>query len=483
MSQPKKLTEKFIFDLDFQYEILRYTLKDKHGYKALYLYKHESFDLDEQKIIARAIHRYFKRTGRTPKSAAILNEELNGLFKTRDYAQGLKEKDRREIKARVKKLFAGVLKEPEEILAKIRNFASYVNFKQALEEVNINDYSSYATYVKKFQNALSIGVKINEHRGLFMVGAASSRFIGRRNNPDIIIPTRIRQIDRLTNAGGYAKGSVIVVVDKPKKGKTEFLCNVARKFIGNVSMKNTGNKKVIYFDLENGEQNISCRVDQAVALATKQEILNGIHDAKLKKIYRKFSRLGGELYIVRMPAYSTIHDFQKIIDDQLAEFGIRYEVAIIDYMGLMGAISGKKEDFDRISDAYLDVKNWAEKNELDMVFTGHHIKREAYSRRASKYRSDDLAKCIDIERHVDAIFGIQQNDLEEKANILRLEVIVQRDGAPHGRALFHNKIQYQRLTEFSKEDLRDYEETIGKYFESDSPEPRDKKPKTKSTLE
>ncbi len=455
--------DKFLFDVDFQDEILRYTLKDKNGYKALLLYKFEYFDLEDQKIIARAVHRFFKRTGRVPRSSALLNEELNGLFKTRDYAQAFLPKDRTAIKKKVTRLYKGILKEPDEILSKIKTFASYVEFKKVLEEVNLNDYNQYSTYLKKIQSAINVGMTINERQGLFIVNAAASRFIGRKASEDLIVPTRIRQMDKLTNAGGYARGSVIVVIDKPKKGKTLFLVNVARWFISKRSEKALAkNKRVIYFDLENGEQNISFRIDQAVAQANKLEVMQGKHDEKLRKIYRKLRRLGGEVYVKRLPAYSTTNDFQKVLDDIYSEYGIKFEVAVIDYMGLMGAVSGKKDDFERISDAYLDVKNWADHNELDMVFTGHHVKREAYNRRATRYRSDDLAKCIDIERHVDAIYGIQQNDTEEGAGIMRLELIVQRDGLPSGRAMFYVNLAHQKLVEFSTAQLHEYEETIGK---------------------
>lgn len=460
--------DKFLFDVDFQDEILRYTIKDKNGYKALLLYKFEYFDLEDQKIIARAIHRFFKRTGRVPKSSALLNEELNTLFKTRDYAQSFLQKDRTNIKKKVTKLYKGVLKEPDEILSKIKTFASYVEFKKVLEEVNLTDYNQYSTYLKKIQSAINVGMTINERQGLFIVNAAASRFIGRKASDELIIPTRIRQMDRLTNAGGYARGSVIVVIDKPKKGKTLFLVNVARWFISKRSEKIlTKNKRVIYFDLENGEQNISFRIDQAVAHAGKLEIMQGKHDEKLRKIYRKLRRLGGEVYVKRLPAYCTTNDFQKVIDEIYSEYGIKFEVAVVDYMGLMGSVSGKKDDFERISDAYLDVKNWADRNEFDMVFTGHHVKREAYSRRTSRYKSDDLAKCIDIERHVDAIYGIQQNATEEESNIMRLELIVQRDGLPSGRALFHVDLPQQRLIEFSSNEVRDYEDTLGKDISTD----------------
>jgi len=464
----KRKADKFLFDISFQWEILRYTLQDRDGYKALILYKHDYFDLEEQKIIARAIERFFKRTQRIPKLAAILNEELNSLFKTKDYAQAFLNKDRIAIKKRVRQLFNNGLKEPDEIFSKVKTFASYVEFKKVISEVNLTDYNQYQTYLKKIQSAINLGVSINEKKGMFLVNSINTRLITRKNNDELIISTNVRQMDRLTNAGGYAKGSLIVFIDRPKRGKTLLLVNIARWFISKRSEKLKGrNKKVIYFDLENGEANISARLDQAVIRANKHDILQGKFDMRLKKIYRKFKRLGGEVYTIRMPAYSTITDFQRIMDDIYNEYGIKFEVGIIDYMGLMGSVSNKKEDQERISDAYIDVKNWADHNNLDMVFTGHHVKREGYDRRAYRYRPDDLAKTSEVERHVDAIYGIQQNEQEEHQGIVRLELIVQRDGLPSGRCLFSLKLDQQRLTEFTSDELEDYAVTLGKEVRTD----------------
>lgn len=473
--------EKFKFDLDFQWAILKYTLKDKHGYKAAQLYKPEYFDIIHQQVIAKAIHRFFKRKKRVPASSHILNEELNNIFRTKDYAQSLLDKDRTDIKAKVRKLYKGTVQDGDEILHQCKLFASYVEFKRSLEDIDLENFQQYETYSKKIQKAINLGMEVEERKGRFLVAGHQNRITERYNTEDII-PTPYRQLNNLANAHGYTKGSVMVVIDRPKRGKTTTLVNLAASYIKR-------GKKVIYFDFENGEVAIEARLDQCIINKTKEEILSHAFDDKLKKVYRQYRRFQGEVFIKRMPWGANCNDLQKELDDIYQEYGIKFDVAVLDYAALMGANSGQKDDFQRISEVYLDIKNWSKTNNFDITWTAHHIKREAYKRRLTKYEPDDLAKCIDVERHVDAIYGIQQSVLEEKSNVLRLELIIQRDGVPYGLALFWLNLKTQRLVEFSKEEEHNYKEELeklggGDVMESDDDrEQREKKQrKVKSDL-
>lgn len=460
--------EKFKFDKDFQWSILKYTLRDKQGYKALLLYKPSYFILIDQQVIAKGLHRYFKRKKQIPRSSAVLNEELNNLFRTKDYAQSILEADRLRIKSKVRRLYKSMVSDGDEILHKCKTFASYIEFKSTLEDIDLTNFDQYEAYSKKIQKAINLGMEIEENKGRFLVAGHQQRFFERYNESEII-PTPFRQINNLTNAGGYTRGSLIVVVDRPKRGKTWTLTNVASAYmrkkgmynkIGSPTKGQKAAKKIIYFDLENGEVAIETRFDQQLVNQNKQDVLDHKYDAELKKIYRQFRRMQGEIHTRRMPWGSTTDDFQRVLDEIYTEFGIRFEVAIVDYAALMGSVAKDREEFQRISNAYLDLKNWALHNKFDVVWTAHHVKREAYKRRSTRFQPDDLAKCIDIERHVDALYGIQQNEIEEEGNVFRLEIISQRDGYQYGRALFWANQASQRLTEFTREEEAKYNEQM-----------------------
>lgn len=433
---------KFQYGIDFQWEILKYTLKDSKGYKALGLFHFNNFELNYQQIIARGIQRFYRRRKKMPSNASILNEELRSLFRTSDYAQSLTKEDRSTIQKKVRRLYRANIKDGDEILEKCKEFASYKELTKVLENIDPTNFAQYQTYSKKIQNAINIGMSLNEDKGSFVVAAHPNRFKERRHQFQVA-PTPYKQLNALTNADGFGKGSVLVFLDKPKGGKTAFLISFARELM-------LSGKKVIYFDYENGEDNLGIRVDQGLVHATKKEILTGRWDLKLKKKYRRIKReKGGEIYIKRMDARSTIVEMQQVLDDLENEYGLKFDNAFVDYVGLMGASNGAKDDEPRISQAFIDVKNWAKNNDFDYVITGHHVIRKAYERRGTKYRPNDTAKCIEINRHVDGVYGIQQNATEQKSGVIRIEIIEQRDGEPFGAGWFHMDLRHQKFIEFT----------------------------------
>jgi len=459
MANPPK--EKFEFDVDFQWEIIKTILTHKRGYKLLFLISYEYFDLNYQKIITRGIDRYFKRKKKVVPTSGILNEELRALFKSKDYARTLTEVDRDKILKKSRRLFKTFPKDPDEVFEKCKTFASFVKLRHTLENIDVNNFEQYAAYARQIQKAVNIGMELDEKPGSLMVSSARTRLFERRHREETI-PTPWDQLNKLSNAGGYQMGSIFVLMDKPKKSKTMTLVNLAVSYAKKRAYKTS---KVIYFDLENGEDNISCRVDQCLLDLDKMQVLSGKFDDKLNRAYRKMHRFGCEIYVRRMPNQCTTADLQKELDDLKQSYGLEFQIAIIDYIGIMGALSGKTEDVLRISDAYLDVKNWARQNNIAHVWTGHHVIRKAYNKRSRKYAPDDMAKCIDIERHVDGIFGLQQSAEDAKRDILRMEVIEQRDGLPYGRCLFKLNIKTQRLKLMSPEFHREYTEAYSELFD------------------
>jgi hypothetical protein len=195
-------------------------------------------------------------------------------------------------------------------------------------------------------------------------------------------------------------------------------------------------------------------------------------DDKLLKLMRRYKRLGGELFIKRMPAYtSTIADCQAVIDKEYSERGIKFDFAIFDYPDIMGAMSGQTEEVKRISDVYLDIKNFLDFNKMESGWTPSHTKANAQAQkhRATRYTQYDIAKCTDKIRHVDLALGLQESEEEIEANIIRLEVIEVRNGK-HGKVLFWIDWEKQQIREFAASELKDYNETYKIRYEDHAPD-------------
>lgn len=443
------MSSKFEFDVDHQWEIIKYILLDKDGYKALQLVKEDFFSLTEQQLVIHTLKAFFKKKGRVPKNTVNLRYEINRISKTQKYANTLKASDLETLYKQVDKICKGIVKDGSDILDNCKNFAAFTAVKRVIEDFDITNYGGYVDNVKKLQKAITVGDSVENEKGMMLVEGWKQRQVRRKLDPGSI-PTPFKQLNRSTNSGGYPKGSLITVIDKGKGGKTSFLVNVGRGYMSQ-------RKRVFVADLENGSYAYATRYDQSLIKTEKEKLLSEDSESRLSKLYRKYSRLGCEVMIHRFPAGTTANQISSFLDGIYSETGMKFEVMIIDYIGLMGANSGQKEDNNRISEAYVDVKNLAEHWGFDVVWSGHHTTREGEKRRATRYEANDTAKCIDIHRHVDAMLGLNQNSDEKAAGVFRLEVVDQRDGRGDSRVYFWVDIATQRWDEFNKAQVDEYQ--------------------------
>jgi hypothetical protein len=441
---------KFDFSVDFQLDLLKYTVQDINGYKALELYDDTYFTLLEHSFIAQALKRYFKKTHKIAGKVALI-EEVRELYNTKQYSTQLTPDDRSSILDATRAIYDGVVKDGDTLIEKVEKFVQYVDLRDVIENTDLQDFGQYEIFIRKAQKAVSPRLKTLEEKGSFLVADIKERQFRRQDfNP--IVPTPFRQLNALTNAGGYAYGSTIVIIDKAKKFKSGALANIARGY-----MKRKMN--VLIVDLENGEDELSVRVEQSLIKKSKREILSGDFDLQVQKALRKYRRLGSEMVIKRFPAYiTTASDIESYMDFIYREFGIRFQILIIDYPGLMGSISGADDDTKRISDVYVDINNLNLKKKLTHTWCSMHVKSSAEKREKTRYLELDIAKCLDISRHVQAIFGLNRTDDEEKNGFMRMEVVAQRDGVKYGRAVFEVDPVTQRMEELSISQRKDYDE-------------------------
>jgi replicative DNA helicase len=440
--------EKFTFTPEWQLDLINYITLDRDGAKALELIIPDYFTLLDHAIIVQALKDFYKVEKRVP-GKTFLKEEVLKLLRTQDYVNTFNTQEKKDIIDIINHLYQPI-RDGDIILRDTAKWASYVELKSEIESVNLMNFEEHQAFSSRVMKAISIGNLQNQSAtGTFLIKDIEERQLARASN-EIVIPTPFRQINRLTNAGGYEKGSIIVILDRPKKAKTTVLVNVAKGYLKR-------KKKIFVVDLENGQDSLAMRFEQSVAGISKSELLSSKYDKYVKKVLRKYRRLGGEIYIRRFPAFTTTTaHLQAEMDLMYQLHGIVFTDLIIDYPGLMGSMSKKSDDTERISDVYVDLTNLILANGIDHTWVAHHVVRAAEKRMATVYQENDIAKCIDIVRHVHALYGLNRNEREEEEGILRMELIAQRDGLPHGRALFNSDLTTQRVDEMTNEEVRNY---------------------------
>ena len=450
----KKFKEqvKFSFSPDFQLEILRFVLRDKEGGLVLKRIKANYLVLIEHALIFEGIAKYFKKQGKMP-SENILKQVIKELLESKTYVDLVTKDDIPNIEKIISNLYHIPLSDSDYIKERIYQFSTYVEMKNLNDSFDLDNFEQYEEYSRKIEKVLQKSKPKKEDEPLYMIRDITERQFRRQSEPSVI-PCPFRQLNELTNAGGYPEHSVNVILDKPKAKKTFFMVNLAR---GYLRMK----KSVLYIDTENGQEQIMDRFIQSSINKTKKELYSGEYDKLEAKHLRKLARFGVELVVERVPAMITDCNYIRELIIKLRNQGINIKVLMVDYAGKLASIARDKEDFDRISNVYIDIQNLAEEMDLDIVWTAHHITREGKKHRTTRYDENDISGSIAIVRNAHTIVGLNSTEQEEKDDILRCELVVQRDGLPSGRALFKCDVERQRCVEFTKEQRKQYDEIYG----------------------
>lgn len=443
---------KFSFTTEFQLEILRFLVQDKDGGLVVKRVKPSYLVLIEHSIIAEGLVKFFKKNNKVP-SKNILKQEIKELLEGKNYVDLVTQEDVPNINKIIDDLYNTPLQDSEYIRDRIYQFSTYVEMKNLNESFDLENFDQYEEYSKKFDRILQNSKPKTEDEPLYLIRDLAQRQFKRKVDPDVI-PSPYKQLNDLTNAGGFPSGSVLVLLDKPKAKKTFFLVNLAK---GYLRMK----KSVLYIDTENGKNQIMDRIIQSSINVSKKDLYTGDFDKKEASHIRKLSRFGVELVIERVPAMITDCNYIRDLIDKLRSQGINIQVVIIDYAAKLASIARDKDDFDRISNVYVDIQNLADEENLDCIWTANHITRDGAKHRETRYEENDISGAISIVRNAQGIYGLNATPQEEAEGIQRLEIVVQRDGLPFGRAVFKVDVEHQRAVELTKEQRKAYDEVYG----------------------
>lgn len=452
----KKLNscDKFTFSIEFQLEVLRFLIQGKESLLYIPKIKPGYFTLIEHSIVVEALIKFVKKYQRIP-SEVLMIEQVKTLLEGKNYVDLVTKDDIPNIHKLISELYNKPLKDVDIILENIHKFIAYIELKALNESMDFSDYNSYETYQLKLTKILQNSKPQKKDEPLLMVSGTAMRQLMRKVDPDVV-PTPFWQLNKLGNGNGYPKNSLFVLIDRPKRRKTFALINIAR---GYLAMK----KNVLYIDTENGKNQLMDRMIQSTLNKTKREMLTGDYDKMEQRHMRKYKRLGVEFIVERVPA--TIADcntIKNLVGKLESEKGIKVHVIIIDYAAKLASIARDKDDVERINNVYIDIDNMGDELGLDAIWTAQHVTREGAKHQETKYEDNDIASAISIIRNAKCVMGLNSTPDEEEHNIMRMEVVVQRDGVPTGRVMFNMDPERQRMKEFSKEARAKYDDTMGR---------------------
>lgn len=455
--------ERFSFDVEFQQEILQFIVTDpKSGFKALDLLESDYFTLIPHILIAETLKKYYARKFLIP-SFAVVKEEMRQLLRRKQWQDLVHSDDKEKAFKILKRVYVRPVRDPDTIYNKCRSFARYVALREEMEAVNLDDFESYEKYADKITKAIHKGTELNQRKSLLLLRDAKIRANRRLDEPGGQ-QTPWWQLNAATNSGGTTKGNIIIVLSEAKFFKTGFLVNTGLGYLKQGEV-------ILYVDLENGEQAIATRADQGIQNKDRKSLLDPANIKPFLKMVRMYKRFGGEMAILRLPAGSLVSAIHKEIIRLKDEEGLVVKKIICDYPDLMSASDGASIEDKRISQVYIDLKTLAEEDDIDCIWAASHVNREGTREgKGKKYGHQHLAKASDKIRHADMVWALMQDEEEQEAGIMRMELVAQRDGLQIGRVWFWANLAKQKLKEFNKAQVKEMEEM---YKEKHAKKPRE----------
>ena len=233
-------------------------------------------------------------------------------------------------------------------------------------------------------------------------------------------PTYLRALNKMTSTKGFYSPQLIILMGAPKSFKTGTLLNIAVGLVRN-------GKKVYYVDCENGEDRITDRFYQAMLEATWEEYASGELDETLEEMVRRFSVMGGDFRADFYPAHTkSVSDVESNLDEIEEETGWKPDVILWDYPDLMRPTDYTiKDKRFQIQAVYFDINRCQKKRGIWGMGLSQ-VNKDAVGKAVidMKAFAEDFGKAANCH----AAFALCRTEDEQKAGLMRIVPVVQRDG-------------------------------------------------------
>jgi replicative DNA helicase len=242
---------------------------------------------------------------------------------------------------------------------------------------------------------------------------------------------------------GFNATWLITILGATKGGKTAFLIDLA------VCALMQG-LKVCFVTLEMSKSDVTDRFDQCIGFFSTEEHRNKIETMeyvnkqwvkikknvdtiynldKVKKARKAIRKMGGDLYIADYSGgKANYHTIETLLDTLETQEGKIFDILLVDYLGIMGAVEKGQSKKERIADNCLGLRGIGKDRNL-VVFTAAQGNRQAMG--ATTLNSNQIADAIEPIFDSDLVPAICQTAAEEKNNIYRIYIAEFRHGKKH----------------------------------------------------
>ena len=209
----------------------------------------------------------------------------------------------------------------DEIIQYAQRKATRELFKEA-DKIKTAEADDFEKWLSKMEKIVRIGRDIDtfeRNRG-GMIFKEHKKFI--HNKQVEATPIFLKQINRMTAAGGFYSPQNIVFLGAAKRFKTGLLLNIA------VDLALTGHR-VTYIDMENGVDSLRTRAYQVALDCIRRDVKK--NRKVLSNMSETLEKLHADISLHFLPAGSTIKDMEAILEYDRDEHNFLPHAIICDY--------------------------------------------------------------------------------------------------------------------------------------------------------
>lgn len=230
-----------------------------------------------------------------------------------------------------------------------------------------------------------------------------------------VISTGFKAIDAL-NGGGLAKGELGMIVAASGTGKTMILTNLATNYTRQ-------GKNVLFIALEELENRMILKFEQAMLRVNRSQILNGsvlneeMYD-KMQNVYKNNREKFGNLLFARYsPRTVTPAKVEQLISDVKLRMGIDLDVVIIDYPELLRNPNATGNEADDGGKLFEEMRRIGQDYNV-VMWTAAQMNRTAYAAaiRTAEHMEGSLRK----KNAAELVLTVNQTPEEYNAGFIRL---------------------------------------------------------------
>lgn len=258
------------FNIDFQYNILRFILQDKSSKKCIKenVYTECMFDTELHKYIFSHIVDYLNKYDSLPTAINLLQ-----FIEINDAVVSKETKAMEMLKVFIDKLYIPLGEDinfiKEYIISYAQKTAFYKLTLEKTDEVLTNDKFDKDIFDKVLKEMYRIVDMSNVFQENYEMFSLLNDFNKLNFNKLKGYATKFSVLNNALESGGFRPQQLVVFASGPKAGKTTLLVNLAVDFLVNKHLK------VLYIDAENGNNRIPRLAYKNILGCSSKELFDG----------------------------------------------------------------------------------------------------------------------------------------------------------------------------------------------------------------